>query len=287
MSFIRVSAFVVCLTLAAAAALARGGVWLPARFELESPAAPARRAIGRSEAYLITNILSDNSARAPAFGLNSAFNLPFDFAAKTGTTKDYRDNWAVGYTPEWTAGVWVGNFDGSSMRRVSGISGAAPALKEIALAMEKLYGSTPFKRPPGIKTVKVCPDSGLPPSSFCPSSMDEVFSAGNLPPGQCTRHKPDAEPAAKSVAAKLSVKFPSDGDIFRLDPQTPRAAQALFLKSAGAEGEITWTMDGQELPEKGESVLWPLKPGRHSVSFKAFQNGKVLSSKPARFTVIR
>ena len=269
------------------AALARGGVWLPARFELESPAAPARRAIGRSEAYLITNILSDNSARAPAFGLNSAFNLPFDFAAKTGTTKDYRDNWAVGYTPEWTAGVWVGNFDGSSMRRVSGISGAAPALKEIALAMEKLYGSTSFKRPPGIRTVKVCPDSGLPPSSFCPSSMDEVFSAGNLPPGQCARHKPEAEPAARPVAAKLSVKFPADGDIFRLDPQTPRAAQALFLKSAGAEGEITWTMDGQELPEKGESVLWPLKPGRHAVSFKAFQNGKVISSKPARFTVIR
>ncbi|MDP2864852.1 MAG: penicillin-binding protein 1C, partial [Elusimicrobiota bacterium] len=223
------------------AALARGGVWLPARFELESPAAPARRAIGRGEAYLITDILSDNSARAPAFGINSAFNLPFDFAAKTGTTKDYRDNWAVGYTPEWTAGVWVGNFDGSSMRRVSGISGAAPALKEIALALEKFYGSTPFRRPPGIRTVKVCPESGLPPSAFCPSSMDEVFSAGNLPPGQCAQHTPAAELAARPAAAKLSVKFPADGDIFRLDPQTPRAAQALLFKAAGAQGEITWT----------------------------------------------
>ena len=269
------------------AALARGGVWLPARFELESPAAPARRAIGRSEAYLITNILSDNSARAPAFGLNSAFNLPFDFAAKTGTTKDYRDNWAVGYTPEWTAGVWVGNFDGSSMRRVSGISGAAPALKEIALAMEKLYGSTSFKRPPGIRTVKVCPDSGLPPSSFCPSSMDEVFSAGNLPPGQCAQHSPAAESAARPSPAKLSVKFPSDGDIFRLDPQTPRAAQALFLKSAGAEGEITWTLDGKELAERGEKVPWPLEPGSHSVFFTEIRNGKTVRSGPARFHVVR
>lgn len=269
------------------AALARGGIWLPARFELESSAAPARRAIGRSEAYLITNILSDNSARAPAFGINSAFNLPFDFAAKTGTTKDYRDNWAVGYTPEWTAGVWVGNFDGSSMRRVSGISGAAPALKEIALAMEKLYGSTAFKRPPGIKTVKVCPDSGLPPSAFCPATMDEVFTAANLPSGQCAEHLPPAERPVAAAAPKLSVKFPADGDIFRLDPQTPRAAQALFLKAAGAEGEITWTLDGQELPEKGETVLWPLKPGRHKVFFAVLQDGKIIKSRPASFTVIK
>ncbi len=269
------------------AALARGGVWLPARFELESPAAPARRAIGRGEAYLITNILSDNSARAPAFGVNSAFNLPFDFAAKTGTTKDYRDNWAVGYTPEWTAGVWVGNFDGSPMRRVSGISGAAPALKEIALAMEKLYGSTPFRRPPGIKTVKVCPVSGLPPSSFCPSSMDEVFTAGNLPSGQCAEHTPQAERPAMAAAVKFSVKFPAEGDIFRIDPQTPLAAQALFLKAAGAESEIIWTMDGAELAGRGESVSWPLAPGSHSVFFTAAANGNTLRSKPARFTVIK
>ncbi|MDD2806844.1 MAG: penicillin-binding protein 1C [Elusimicrobiales bacterium] len=269
------------------AALARGGIWLPARFEMESPAAPPRRAIGRSEAYLITNILSDNSARAPAFGVNSVFNLPFDFAAKTGTTKDYRDNWAVGYTPEWTAGVWVGNFDGSPMRKVSGITGAGPALKELALELEKLYGSTPFRRPPGIRTVKVCPVSGLPPSSFCPASMDEVFSAANLPSGQCAEHTPAAERAPVPAAVKFSVKFPAEGDIFRIDPQTPLAAQAVFLKAAGAEGEITWTMDGAELPEKGESVSWALVPGPHKVFFTAARNGRSSSSKPARFTVIK
>jgi penicillin-binding protein 1C len=269
------------------AALARGGVWLPARFELESPAAPSRRAIGRSEAYLVTSILSDNSARAPAFGVNSVFNLPFDFAAKTGTTKDYRDNWAVGYTPEWTVGVWVGNFDGSPMRRVSGISGAAPVLKEIALELEKLYGSTGFRRPPGIKTVKVCPISGLLPSAFCPSSIDEVYSAANLPSGQCAEHLPQAERAPAPVAVKLSIKFPADGDIFRLDPQTPRAAQALFLKAAGAEGEITWTMDGAELSGHGETLAWPLEPGRHSVFFTASKAGKPVRSKTAHFNVVK
>lgn len=268
------------------AALARGGIWLPASHAPGGAVAPARRAIGRTEAYLVTSMLADNSARAPAFGLNSAFNLPFDFAAKTGTTKDYRDNWAAGYTPEWTAAVWVGNFDGSPMRRVSGISGAAPVLKEIALELKKLYGSSPFRRPPGIKTVRVCPVSGLPPSLFCPSGMDEVFAAANLPRGQCAEHLPPAEKEKIPPAEQLSVKFPSDGDIFRLDPQTPRAAQALFFKAAGAEGEIVWTVDGRELPERGASVAWPLAPGRHAVSFKAQRGGRPAASRPARFTVL-
>ena len=264
------------------AALARGGVWLAPRWDTAAPGGAARRAMGRTESYLVTDILSDNAARTPAFGPNSAFNLPFDFAAKTGTTKDYRDNWAAGYTPEWTAAVWVGNFDGSPMRRVSGISGAAPVLKEIALAMKRLYGSTPFRRPPGIRTVRVCPVSGLPPSAFCPATMEEVYAASNLPSGQCAEHLPPAEKAALAPAGEPSVKFPSDGDVFRIDPQTPRAAQALFFKASGAEGEIVWTVDGRELPARGETVEWPLRPGRHTAFFRASRR----SARQVHFLVV-
>lgn len=267
------------------AALARGGVWLPARFELNSPGAPARRVMGRSEAYIITDILSDNSARAPAFGVNSAFNLPFEIAAKTGTTKDYRDNWAVGYTPEWTVGVWTGNFDGAPMRKVSGITGAAPVLKEVALKLKALYGSTPFRRPLEIKTARVCPVSGLLPSAFCPSAMEEIFTARNLPAAVCREHLPP-ETAAAAPAEKLSVKFPEDGDVFRLDPQTPAAAQALFFRTS-AEGEIVWRVDARELPGRGPGVAWPLVPGRHSVFFTVERSGVVFRSKPVGFTVVK
>ncbi|PIU20176.1 MAG: penicillin-binding protein 1C, partial [Elusimicrobia bacterium CG08_land_8_20_14_0_20_59_10] len=138
---------------------------------------------------------------APAFGVNSAFNLPFALAGKTGTTKDYRDNWAVGYTPGWTIGVWVGNFDGSPMRRVSGITGAAPVLREVAMELNRLYPSASFKRPPGIRTVRICPVSGLPPSAFCPASMDEVFAADKLPRGSCAEHLPPEERAVLPPAA--------------------------------------------------------------------------------------
>ncbi len=267
------------------ATLARGGVWLPARFD-ESGAAPARRAMGRGEAYIVSSMLSDNTARAPAFGVNSAFNLPFDLAAKTGTTKDYRDNWAVGFTPEWTVGVWVGNFDGAPMRKVSGITGAAPVLKEVALTLEKLYGSTPFKRPAGIKTVRVCPLSGQLPSAFCPSTMEEVYTAVNLPSGQCALHGPPASSSPAAKPEKLEVEFPKNGDIFRIDPQTPRAAQALFFKSS-APGEITWTVDGSSLPERGMSVSWPLSPGRHHIYFTAEKDGKTTKSRAVGFTVVK
>jgi penicillin-binding protein 1C len=266
---------------AAYAALARGGIWLPARLTPGQPA-EARRALGRGEAYIVTSMLSDNAARAPAFGVNSAFNLPFDLAAKTGTTKDYRDNWAAGYTPEWTIGVWVGNFSGAPMRRVSGITGAAPVLRDVALEMKKLYGSSPFRRPPGIRTARVCPVSGLPPSAFCPSSMEEVFLASRLPAGQCAAHNPAAAAAAPSPR-RPGLKFPVNGDIFRIDPQTPRAAQALVFRAEGAGPEAVWRVDGRELAERGEAVSWPLAPGKHTVSFSAPGAG---ASRPIVFTVV-
>lgn len=264
------------------ATLARGGIWLPVRFgSMESIL--AKRVMGRSEAYIVTDILSDNSARSPAFGSDSAFHLPFDLAAKTGTTKDYRDNWAVGYTPEWTIGVWVGNFDGSPMRRVSGITGAAPILKEVSLEMKKLYGSTPFHRPPGVRTAKICPLSGLPVSPFCPSSIDELFLPKDVLAGQCKEH----DPVQGSLATehKEKIDFPKEGDIFRIDPQSPMASQAIFFKTSSKK-EVRWAIDGETLQESGPSVNWSLVPGHHQVSLMIVNKEKVNKADQISFTVV-
>ncbi len=69
-------------------------------------------------AYLITSILSDNSARRSAFGPNSVLELPFPAAVKTGTTNDFRDNWTIGFTPDLVVGVWVGNPDYTPMKNI-------------------------------------------------------------------------------------------------------------------------------------------------------------------------
>ena len=114
------------------------------------------------EAYLISNILSDNSARVDTFGTNSLLNIPGrQVAVKTGTTNDKRDNWTIGGTPQRAIGVWVGNNDNSPMLNVaSGVSGSSPIWRRIT--MESLAGLGPvnFVEPDGITKVEVDNFSG-------------------------------------------------------------------------------------------------------------------------------
>lgn len=140
-----------------------------------------RRVLDPRVAYLITDILSDDTARLPAFGEGSPLALSRPAAAKTGTTTDFRDNWTVGYTPELVTGVWVGNADNSPMQRVTGISGAGPIWRAF---MESAHAGRPvrsFERPPGLVEVEVCAPSGLRPTALCSRRMRELFIDGTQP----------------------------------------------------------------------------------------------------------
>lgn len=133
-------------------------------------------------AYLLTNILSDNAARTPAFGPNSVLVLSRPAAVKTGTTNDYKDNWTIGYTPDLIAGVWVGNADNTAMEHISGVTGAGPIWHNF---MEQAEANRPvldFARPPGIIELEVCADSGALPSPYCPAKKREIFFADQPPP---------------------------------------------------------------------------------------------------------
>lgn len=102
-------------------------------------------AIEPSIAYLISDILSDNKARTPAFGSNSQLVIPgFQVAVKTGTTDNKRDNWTFGYTPDFVVGVWVGNNDNSPMNQqlASGVTGASSIWNRI---MNEVLKDTPPK----------------------------------------------------------------------------------------------------------------------------------------------
>ena len=103
------------------ACLARLGEFKSWQLLYSETAGAGRRVADRDAAYIIADILSDNEARTMAFGADSALRFDFPVACKTGTSSNFRDNWAFGYTPELTVGVWVGNFDGSPMRNVSGL----------------------------------------------------------------------------------------------------------------------------------------------------------------------
>ena len=150
----------------------------------DAPASP--NGLAPAVTYLLTDILSDPEARAPGFGRGGPLELPFPAAVKTGTSKDYRDNWAVGTTPTHTVAVWAGNFDGSPMRWVSGVSGAGPILHTL---LRTLGSGGDFARPAGIVEAVVCPQSGLRPGAYCPSRSREVFLAGTVPTDTCAVHR--------------------------------------------------------------------------------------------------
>jgi penicillin-binding protein 1C len=152
-------------------------------FEYEPP--EGEQVIRREHAFLISSILSDNNARSWMFGTNSALNLPFQVAAKTGTSNDFRDNWTLGYTPDLVTGVWVGNADYTPMINTSGLSGAAPIWSQfMQYAVPYVTNNNPtgFAIPPGITEAIICNNSGTEPSQWCRGGQRSEFFASGQPP---------------------------------------------------------------------------------------------------------
>jgi len=140
-----------------------------------------RQVVSPAQAYMITSILSDNWARTPLQGPNSALLLSRPAAAKTGSTDDYKDSWTIGYTPDLAAGVWVGNTDNKPMKEVLGSMGAGRIWHDF---MEDVHLGTPveeFVPPPGIKEYKLCLETGQEPTPDCKNVLTEVWPEGYTP----------------------------------------------------------------------------------------------------------
>jgi penicillin-binding protein 1C len=191
------------------AAIARGGTWRPVRFVKDvrgvagDPLVDARgedlaaeraskRVMTRESAAVIADVLADKNARLASFGERSVLELGFEVAAKTGTSKGFRDNWTIGFTREVTVGVWVGNFDGSAMDSVSGITGAGPLFRSAMEAAQRwrLRGATPgalaiAATDEAFASVEVCPLSGMRPGPSCKHALREW-----LPKAQHAPHEP-------------------------------------------------------------------------------------------------
>lgn len=269
------------------ATLARGGRHLPFRL-LDGPGPSrdaGRRLFAEDNAYLVTDMLADNHARAATFGLQSYLALPFPAAVKTGTSSDYRDNWVVGYTPEFTVAVWVGNPDGRSMRGITGVTGAAPAWHEIFLHLHNRAGTSWFARPESVKEGWIHPLTGHRVDSDRLEAVEEIFV-----------HAPRAESAEDydkhgrvvlpplyrewlagpqnglgDLAAagghpdELRILSPAPGTVFFLDPDLPRDAQRLRLEAVGADA-VSWSSPTLELSEDGPHTTAALHVGHHTIT---------------------
>jgi 1A family penicillin-binding protein len=133
-------------------------------------------------AYIMANILSDNKARSMVFGTSNPLTLPDrKVAAKTGTTDDYADSWTIGFTPQYTVGVWMGNNDRTKMSRVSGVEGAAYIWQDVMKGIHKGLPAEEFVKPAGIATAWVNPLTGLLATYNGAPNILEYFVPGTEP----------------------------------------------------------------------------------------------------------
>jgi penicillin-binding protein 1C len=156
------------------------------------PSHPDRQVFPRAAVALVSDVLRDPLARRPAFGAQSALELDVPVAVKTGTSKDHRDVWTVGYTPEVAVGVWVGDMRGRPMSGLSGVAGAAPVWNEVMTAA--LAGRAPrWPEERELSTATVCARSGLLPTPDCPRVQDRFavpHGGGPAGPGaRCPVHR--------------------------------------------------------------------------------------------------
>lgn len=138
---------------------------------------PGKQVLDPQIAYLMSNVLSDNNARAYIFGSRNSLTLPDrPVGAKTGTTNDYKDAWTVGFTPNIATAVWVGNADGTKMKKgADGSVVAAPIWQSYMTSATKSLPKEEFKKPAGIKTVTIDAITGRKVTSATKQTRTDIF----------------------------------------------------------------------------------------------------------------
>lgn len=173
----------------------------------------AERVMGEDASFLISDILNDESARAPIFG--ASLNTDgYDVAVKTGTTDDARDAWTIGYAKQLAVGVWVGNNDNTTMLN-GGSSMAGPIWRATLLGALQGEANQPFTpAPSNIERVKICRSNGLRAvGDSNKGTYSEYFIDDTIPTGTCEVQKPDADKDGVPDEDDLCASTPADADV--------------------------------------------------------------------------
>ncbi|WP_442776271.1 penicillin-binding protein 1C [Sphaerotilus montanus] len=200
-------------------------------------------------AWLVGDILSDNAARSITFGLDSPLVTRGFAAVKTGTSKDLRDNWCVGWTDRYTVGVWVGNASGAPMQAGSGTVGAAARWRTLG---EAPHDGQPSRPPP------------------MPSGVVRQLVAGDAQPARIEHFLTGTEQAeirrgghTQAAAQYHGIASPQQGALYAIDPDIPPKVQRIVFE--GEPGQ--WWLDGKRIGQ-GSRVSWAPWPGRHVLELR-------------------
>ncbi|MFA1602890.1 penicillin-binding protein 1C [Alcaligenes faecalis] len=240
-------------------ALANLGQTQAVQTRMDQPAAAFHSVMDAGASWIVGDMLSDRQARVLTFGLDSALSTPFWSAVKTGTSKDMRDNWALGWTEHYTVGVWVGNSAGQSMQDVSGVSGAAPIWQEVISILNQRRPGRQTPMPAQVQVRQI---------DFVPTlepSREEFFVDGTQ------TDRVELSDVNLAYAGPARIREPVNGTIFALDPDIPPQNQQLRLLAQGQITEpLVWWVQGVEAG-KGAQLRIPLVPGTLRIELKTEQ----------------
>jgi penicillin-binding protein 1C len=180
-------------------------------------------------------MLSRSQNRALSFGQDSILTTAGDFAVKTGTSKDMKDNWCIGYNDDFTVGVWVGNADNSSMMNVIGVTGAAPIWRQTVDYL--MSRSSPVNR-----NISNNMNQNKRPHILVSAKDEENFLAI-----ESTAQRPDINESPRILS-------PASNSIFAIDPGIPLENQKIILQATGNQKNLFWKKDGSILNEKKLSL---------------------------------
>ncbi|NWG40121.1 MAG: penicillin-binding protein 1C [Hydrogenophilaceae bacterium] len=209
-----------------------------------------KRVMSAATAWIIGDILSDREARALTFGLDNALSTSGWSAVKTGTSKDMRDNWCVGYSDRYTVGVWIGNASGEPMHDVSGVTGAAPVWQAIMNHLHAKQAGRALKPPAGITLQTVRFDPAIEPP------RREAFLKG-------TEMTQVSLPEAG--IAQPRIIGPGHGAMLALDPDIPETHQIVHFRARPSRPGLKWKVDGKDAQQADQGWRWPPSAGVHTI----------------------
>ncbi|MFK7910397.1 MAG: penicillin-binding protein 1C [Akkermansiaceae bacterium] len=279
------------------ATLGRMGVYKPVSF-IPDTTQEKKHVASYQSTWMLAQTMSNNAARSAAFGTHSHLRLPFPCAVKTGTSTDFRDNWCLGFTAEFTVGVWAGNLDNTPMRGISGVTGAGPIFNATMLRLHQDQQPRWFKEPNGMMVCHIDPHTGKRHATASSKTLRLTLPTNRAPlPAKAsdydsknrvlleTRYSEwfssEADKAKFALRktqhstlttqnSPLRILSPSREAEYLLDPDLPGNGRRLKLIT-DFSGQVTWESPTLTITDNATAILLP---GEHMIILRDKQGRK-------------
>lgn len=240
--------------------LARRGRSSPLHVVAERAASEERTVVPEDVSFIVSDVMSDPAARTLTFGIDNHLNTSFWSAVKTGTSKDMRDNWCIGFSSRYTVAVWVGNFEGDSMHDVSGVTGAAPVWQAL---MTELHRNVASLAP-------------TPPANVVGASARFANNIEAPRREWFTRDQQSTPAVTIAPSAPVArISSPANGLVIAVDPDIPPAHQKLPISAEGASREMRLKLNGREIARADGVTLWTPEVGAYTLEL-GDERGKIV-----------